>query len=54
LQEAPKTWNDLNLKPQIITNTVALNELKLKIKGFSKVVMDTETTSLNIIEAQLV
>jgi len=54
LKEKPKTWTDLNLKPQIVTNTEELNNLKTKIKGFSKVVMDTETTSLDIIEAQLV
>lgn len=54
LKEKPKTWNDLNLKPQIVTNTEELNNLKTIIKGYSKVVMDTETTSLDIIEAQLV
>ena len=54
LKEKPKTWKDLKLKPKIITNFEELDNLKTKIKGFTKVVVDTETTSLNIIEAQLV
>lgn len=52
--EKPKTWKDLSIVPKIIWDSEQLWELKNLIKGYSKVVLDTETTSLNIIEAQLV
>ena len=49
-----KTWSDLWLKVQIVKNKESLNELFNKIKTFDKLSLDTETTSLNIIEADLV
>jgi DNA polymerase-1 len=49
-----KTWYDLWLKVQTITNKSDLDNLLKKIKTFDKISLDTETTSLNIIEADLV
>ena len=49
-----KTWSDLWLKVQMAKNKELLNELFNKIKTFDKLSLDTETTSLNIIEADLV
>ncbi|PID87378.1 hypothetical protein CSB07_01665 [Candidatus Gracilibacteria bacterium] len=45
-------WDNLNLKVKIIGDKGGLSEIKKKIKD--KIVLDTETTSLNIIEANLV
>lgn len=49
-----KTWKDLNLKVQIITQDKKLEELLEKISQYKKVFFDTETTSLEIMKAQLV
>ncbi|MDD5770608.1 MAG: 5'-3' exonuclease H3TH domain-containing protein [Candidatus Gracilibacteria bacterium] len=49
-----QTWNDLNLKVQIIKNNDYLEKLKEILKNYKKIFFDTETTSLNIIEAELV
>jgi DNA polymerase-1 len=49
-----KTWYDLWLKVKIITNKEDLDELYKKIKKHNKISLDTETTSLNIVEAELV
>lgn len=48
------TWKDLWLKVEIISDEKWLNTLEKKIKNYSEIVLDTETTSLNIIEAELV
>ena len=48
------TWLDLWLKVKIIDNKEKLDELFKKIKTFDKISLDTETTSLNIIETDLV
>jgi DNA polymerase-1 len=47
-------WNDLGLKVQIIWDKQGLNELLEKIKKYKNIVLDTETTSLDIIKAKLV
>lgn len=49
-----KTWKDLDLKVKIIKNDKNLEELKNIIWKFDKVFFDTETTSLNIMQADLV
>lgn len=49
-----KTWNDLWLKPKIIQNDKDLEDLKEIIKKYQKVFFDTETTSLEIMKANLV
>lgn len=49
-----KTWKDLNLKVQIITKDSELETLLEKISQYKKVFFDTETTSLEIMKAQLV
>lgn len=49
-----KTWNDLNLQVQIITNNSSLENLKSKIKNYKKIFFNVETTSLNIFDAKLV
>ena len=49
-----KTWNDLNLKVQVVQNKEWLDNLFKLIEKYKKVSIDTETTSLNIIEAKLV
>lgn len=54
LKEKPKIWKDLNLKPVLVTNIKQLDNLKYKMRNYSQVIIDTETTSLDIIEAQLV
>ena len=52
--EKPKTWKDLWLTPKIIWDDKQLSELKIKIKGSTKVVLDTETTGLDAMSADLV
>ena len=49
-----KTWYDLKLKVKTIENKSSLDELFNKIKSSEKISLDTETTSLNIIDAELV
>lgn len=49
-----KTWKDLNLEVQIINDNEWLDNLKNKIMNLDQIVLDTETTSLNIIKAELV
>lgn len=49
-----KTWNDLWLKVQLIQNKNDLEKLWNLIKSYKQIVLDTETTSLNIIDANLV
>ena len=54
-EEAPKLkkWDELWLDVEIINKDDNLNELFFKIKDYKKVILDTETTSLNIMEAEL-
>jgi DNA polymerase I-like protein with 3'-5' exonuclease and polymerase domains len=47
-------WENLNLNVNIISNNKNLEDLKNKIKNYKKVFFDTETTSLNIYDANLV
>ncbi|MDD3646575.1 MAG: 5'-3' exonuclease H3TH domain-containing protein [Candidatus Gracilibacteria bacterium] len=47
-------WDDLGLKVNIIGDKQGLDELEKTISKYDEVVFDTETTSLNIIEAELV
>ncbi len=49
-----QTWKNLWLKVQIIWDIHWLNELDSKISQFTTIVLDTETTSLNVREAELV
>lgn len=53
-QEEKKTWKDANITPKIIWDEEELQKLKNLIKKQDKIVLDTETTSLSIIDAQLV
>lgn len=53
-QEKSKTWDDVWLKPKIITDDEQLSDLKNIIKGSSKIVLDTETTGLDAMTADLV
>jgi DNA polymerase-1 len=52
--EKPKTWKDLGLTPKIIWDNEQLSDLKNIIKGSPKVVLDTETTGLDAMSADLV
>ena len=49
-----KTWQDLDIKVKIIDNNVDLEILLQKIKSYNKIVLDTETTSLDVMQAKLV
>lgn len=49
-----KVWKDLWYKIEIITNNEKLEKLKNIIKNYKKIFFDTETTSLDIISANLV
>lgn len=49
-----QTWKDLNLKVKIVDSKEKLEELFKKIKQKKEIVLDTETTSLNVMEASLV
>lgn len=53
-QEEKKTWKDANITPKIIWDEEELQKLKNLIKKQDKIVLDTETTALSIIDAQLV
>jgi len=49
-----KTWKDLKLNVKIVAEKEQLDELEIKINNYKKVVLDTETTSLDIMKAELV
>lgn len=49
-----KVWNDLWLKVKLIWDTEWLELLKKDINKCTEIVLDTETTSLDIIKAELV
>lgn len=49
-----KTWKDFWLKVQCVTNKKDLENLKNILKNYKRLFFDTETTSLSIMEAQLV
>lgn len=49
-----KKWEDLWFKVKIIWDKQGLDELFTKIKKYKEVVLDTETTSLNTIDALIV
>lgn len=49
-----KTWKDIWLQVQAITDIKSLENLKNTLKNYKRVFFDTETTSLSIMEAQLV
>jgi uncharacterized Fe-S center protein len=49
-----KTWESENLKAYIIDNDENLEKLYETIKKSNEIVLDTETTSLDIIKAELV
>lgn len=49
-----KTWDELNLNVNLITNDLDLDKLFDKIKLFKEIVLDTETTSLQVMQANLV
>lgn len=57
LYEEEKTlqkWSDLSLKVQTIQKNDDLQKLKSILKNYTEIFFDTETTSLDVIEAQLV
>ena len=49
-----KSWKDLWLKVKIIWDNLWLEELLRKINKYENISLDTETTSLNIMDAKLV
>ena len=49
-----KTWKDINLEVQVITQDAELENLFHTIKKYNEVFFDTETTSLDIMKAQIV
>lgn len=49
-----KRWKDLWLQVKIIWDSEGLKELKKKIENYTEIVLDTETTSLNTLEAEIV
>ena len=53
-KKAPDTWKDLNISPKIIWDSETLFELESLMNNYSEIVLDTETTSLDIMEAELV
>ncbi len=55
-EEAPKLkkWSDLWLQVKIIWDDLKLEKLFSRIKNYKKIVLDTETTSLNTMIAKLV
>ncbi|MFA5916771.1 MAG: 5'-3' exonuclease H3TH domain-containing protein [Candidatus Gracilibacteria bacterium] len=61
-RQVQKTWNDLDLKVQIIGDNEGLENLKKLLdpeinsggQKYNEIVLDTETTSLDIIKAELV
>ncbi len=53
-KQEKQTWKDLWLKVQIIGDDEWLGELEKKISLYNEIVLDTETTSLNTMEAEIV
>ncbi len=53
-EEKLKTWSDIWKKVQIVGDSEWLSDLLKKIKKAKRMVLDTETTSLNVREAELV
>ncbi len=53
-QEKKNTWEDMWKKVQIITHSEDLRKLEKQILSSSQVVIDTETSSINPREAQLI
>lgn len=53
-QKELQTWKDLNLKVNIIWDNEWLEEVFDKIKTFENITLDTETTGLDIMQAELV
>ncbi len=49
-----KRWKDLGFKVLIIWDTEGLEKLERPIEKYQEIVLDTETTSLNPIEAEIV
>lgn len=49
-----KIWKNLGLKVQVITQITELENLKILLKNYKRVFFDTETTSLSIMQADLV
>ncbi|MDA9128926.1 hypothetical protein N9J72_00420 [Candidatus Gracilibacteria bacterium] len=49
-----QTWKDVGAKVNIVGDTQGLDELWNKIGNIKEIVLDTETTSLNVREAELV
>ncbi len=49
-----KKWEDLKLKVKIIWDDLWLEELFRELKNYKEIILDTETTSLNIYKARLV
>ena len=48
------TWKDLNLNVKIIWNDEFLKKIFEEIKKYEKIVLDTETTSLDVMKAKIV
>lgn len=53
-QKNLSTWNDLGVKVSIIWDTDWLKDLYMKIKEIWKITLDTETTWLDVMKAELV
>ncbi len=53
-QVQKKKWIDTGKKVQIVADERGLQELENHLMGYKKIVLDTETTSLNVREAELV
>ena len=49
-----KTWKDTGRKVQIVGDDEWLDELMQKIDAYDEIVLDTETTALDVFEAELV
>ena len=47
-------WDDLKLEVKLIQNKQQLEKLFDKIKNLKEIIIDTETTSLNVMQADLV
>ena len=48
------TWQDTWLQVQIVWDDLGLDDLQKEIENFEKIVLDTETSSLQIVEAKLI
>ncbi|MDD3302637.1 MAG: 5'-3' exonuclease H3TH domain-containing protein [Candidatus Gracilibacteria bacterium] len=49
-----KKWSDLGIKVQIIGDDEGITNLENKLSNYTEIVLDTETTSLDIMKAKLV